>query len=117
MLMAGDEFVHDEAALLMEDDLLTLGEAVRAADAVIEATSTESESDLRWKAVIAVGEHIRDRPVEVWNFIRRWGSDHIEDLRSAIACCLLEHLLEHRFDRFFPRGEELAITDQLFADT
>jgi len=38
-------------------------------------------------------------------------------LRTAVATCLLEHLLGHHFSRFFPRVEEATRSDALLADT
>jgi hypothetical protein len=43
-----------------------------------------------------------------------WGQ---ADVRSAIACCLLEHLLEHHFDALFPRVRRAALASPRFADT
>jgi hypothetical protein len=45
------------------------------------------------------------------------GDSADEDLRSAIATCLLEHWLEHHFRRFFPRVEEAVRTNSMLADT
>lgn len=41
----------------------------------------------------------------------------MEDVRDAIACCLLEHLLEYHFVQVFPWVEAAAKEDPLFADT
>jgi len=38
-----------------------------------------------------------------------------EDLRVAIATCLLEHLLEQHFDLLFPQMEIAVREDSLFA--
>ena len=56
-------------------------------------------------------------PKEVWSLVRRWGAHNDEDLRTAIATCLLEHLLEFHFLTIFPLVEEAARVDALFADT
>jgi hypothetical protein len=53
----------------------------------------------------------------VWRFIVRWGTHSQEDVRDAVATCLLEHLLEHHFDLIFPRVRELVMSSELFADT
>ena len=53
----------------------------------------------------------------MWAFIRRWGGHSQEDLRDAVATCLLEHLLEYHFEIYFPQVEALALADSLFGDT
>jgi hypothetical protein len=44
------------------------------------------------------------------------GASPDEDLRNAIATYLLEHLLEHHFDRFIAPVEQQALADRLFGD-
>ena len=53
----------------------------------------------------------------MWAFIRRWGGHPQEDLRDAVATCLLEHLLELHFAAYFPLVEQLALADSLFGET
>jgi len=53
----------------------------------------------------------------VWSFIERWGKHTDADLRSAIATCALEHLLEDHFDQFFLRVAAAARSNSNFADT
>jgi hypothetical protein len=40
-----------------------------------------------------------------------------DDLRAAIATCLLEHLLEYHFDLIFPRVETAVKSNARFART
>lgn len=97
---------------------MTAHEAITQAEALLPGEpAPEGERDPRWQAIIAVGEHIETQPEAVWEFVARWGSHPQEDLRDAVATCLLEHLLEHHFEGFFPRVEARALTDPLFADT
>jgi hypothetical protein len=77
----------------------------------------EQGLDPRWQAIIALEEFIPSEPDAVWEFIRTWGVHQEKDLRVAVATCLLEHLLEHHFAVYFPRVEELAFAEPLFADT
>ena len=77
----------------------------------------EGVPDPRWQAIIEIGESIESDPEAVWRFVARWGRHEQEDLRMAVACCLLEHLLEHHFERLFPRVQALAREDPLFAGT
>jgi hypothetical protein len=74
------------------------------------------EVDARWQALTEVAEFVPSNPDDVWLFVARWGACPDEEVRAAIATCLLEHLLEHHFDRVFPLVEG-AVTNPLFADT
>jgi hypothetical protein len=92
-------------------------EAIALADAILPGrAAAEGERDPRWQAIIAVGEFIETDPESVWLFVQRWGLQPDEDLRSAIATCLLEHLLEHHFDLIFPRMERTARSNAYFAE-
>ena len=51
----------------------------------------------------------------VWEFTRRWASVADNDLRAALATCLLEHLLEHHFQLLFPLVERAAREDRSVA--
>jgi hypothetical protein len=92
-------------------------EAIRDANALLPGEPVPEGLDPRWQAIIEVGEYIESEPAAVWSFIRRWGSHPQEDLRSAIARCLLEHLLEYHFGAYFRPVEQAALADPLFADT
>jgi hypothetical protein len=97
---------------------MTVHEAISRAAALLPGEpAAEGEEDPRWQAIIAVGGFIETHPEEVWAFVARWGRHEQDDLRMAVATCLLEHLLEHRFDLIFPRVELLARRDPLFAET
>ncbi|HLJ97530.1 MAG TPA: hypothetical protein VKU02_30500 [Gemmataceae bacterium] len=82
--------------------------AIREANTLLPGEPVEAGSDPRWQAIIAVGEFIESEPEEVWQFIRRWGGHPQEDLRSAVATVLLEHLLEQHFAGYFSRVEQIA---------
>jgi hypothetical protein len=96
--------------------IMGVREAIRKANALLPGDPVEEGQDPRWQAIIAVQEFIESEPEAVWNFIRRWGGHPQEDLRDAVATCLLEHLLEHHFPVYFPQVEELALSDSLFGD-
>ena len=98
--------------------LLNVHEAIRRAEALLPGEpAAEDEQDPRWQAIIAVGEYIGTEPRAVWEFTRTWGGHPQEDLRAAIATCLLEHLLEYHFAAYFTEVERLSASDPLFADT
>src|SRR4051812_13600743 len=96
---------------------MNVQEAIEAAECILPGQKApEGEIDPRWQAIIAVGEFVEVEPEAVWSFVGRWGSSPDEDLRTAIATCLLEHLLEHHFDLFMPRVKQAALADRLFGD-
>jgi hypothetical protein len=99
---------------------MTAREAISHAEAVLQQKTRAARAgqrDPRWYAIIQVGEFIERDPNAVWSFIRTWGRSKDGDLRMAVATCLLEHLLEHHFDRFIAVVEEAALDHTRFADT
>jgi hypothetical protein len=92
-------------------------EAVCAADVLLPGEPADGGQDPRWQAIIAVGQYITSEPEAVWAFVQRWGGHPREDLRDAVATCLLEHLLEYHFTVYFPRVRALALAEPLFGDT
>ena len=93
---------------------MTPKEALKHAEALIHNAPVEHGPDPRWQAIVALGEFVESSPKEVWQFTKRWGSSPDEDLRATIATCLLEHLLEYHFTKYFPRVEALVKTSPLF---
>ena len=72
---------------------MTVQEAIEQAEALLpDSVAPEGETDPRWQAIIDVGDFIESDPELVWAFALRWGSSEDDDLRAAIATCLLEHL-------------------------
>ncbi len=98
--------------------LADVWEAIRRAEKNLPGQAAPKEGDdPRWQAIIKIEDFIKEEPDAIWPFISRWGSSTDEDLRAAVATCLLEHLLQHHFARFFPPVEEAARKDPLFAKT
>lgn len=62
---------------------------------------SDNESD-RWAAAAELGEYVIDHPDDIWPIVLRLASSEIEDVRQAVATNVLEHLLEHHFEKFFP---------------
>ena len=97
---------------------MSVNDAVAAAERLLPGQEAqEGEVDPRWQAIIAVGEFVETEPEAVWTFISKWGASTDRDLRTAVATCLLEHLLEHHFDDYIVRVERLVREDPLFART
>jgi hypothetical protein len=92
--------------------------AIARAESILPGLpAPDGTRDPRWQAIIRVGEFIESQPEPVWEFSLRWGKHRQADLRTAIATCLLEHLLEHHFDLIFPRLRREALSSARFADT
>jgi hypothetical protein len=95
-----------------------VNEAIATAETILPGgAAADNEQDPRWQAIIDVAEHIETDPEPIWAFALRWGSFADEDLQAAIATCVVEHLLEHHFDRFIGRVEEAVLADTRFAKT
>jgi hypothetical protein len=74
--------------------------------------------DPRWLGMLAIQDRfIVSHPEEIWAFILRWAKHPQSDLRDAVACCLLEHVLEHHFHLLFPRVRAAAEKSRRFTDT
>ena len=92
--------------------------AIARAESLLPGTpAPDGKRDPRWQAIIRVGDFIESHPEAVWRFALRWGKHAQADVRAAVACCLLEHLLEHHFDALFPRVRRAALASRRFADT
>jgi hypothetical protein len=97
---------------------MTVQEAIETAEQLLPGhAAPDGVEDPRWQAIIEVGMFAKQEPEAIWPFVLRWGSNEDEDLRAAIATCLLEDLLEHHFDLLFPRIETAAKSDACFAKT
>ncbi len=93
-------------------------ESIARANRVLPGTSLTGDSHgERWKAVIVAGQFVETEPERIWDFVALWGSHEDADLRTAVSTCVLQHLLEHHFEDYFPRVEQLALTDECFPDT
>ena len=108
---------RDGGPIALGQVTMSVGDAIRKANAHLPGTpAPEGEEDPRWQTILEVADYCESNPEEVWQFVNQWGNHSQKDLRDAIACVLLEHLLESHFDLIFPRVESAAETDPLFAD-
>lgn len=95
----------------------TIDEAIAVAEAILPGVAApDDEADPRWQAIIEIGHYIEDEPEKLWAFIDRWGSHEDDDLRAAIATCLLEEILSEHFDLIFPRVQVRIKDDPIFAE-
>jgi hypothetical protein len=94
-----------------------LQKAIERADRILPGKpAPDDQRDPRWQAIIKVGEHIEEHPLEVWRFARKWGVHASWDLRAAVATCLVEHLLEHHYGAIMPLVEDACGRSKRFAD-
>jgi hypothetical protein len=63
----------------------------------------DRDNNCRWQAVIVIAESIDVDPDAVWQVVSQFGNSTDYDMRSAIGCGLLEHLLDDHFEVYFPR--------------
>jgi len=97
---------------------VSVQDVIERANAILPGRAApEGQRDWRWQCIIDLGEYVESNPEELWTFVKKWGSHPDEDLRAAIATCLLEHLLEHHFDFIFPRVEQQVSVDKRFGET
>jgi hypothetical protein len=97
---------------------MTVSDAIGAAERILPGeTPPEPELDPRRPALTAVSEFIRSDRDAVWAFIEKWGCNANDELRMIVATYLLEHFLEHHFEDYIARVEQLALSDANFADT
>lgn len=79
----------------------------------IDAGLRSQDEKERWSAAEAAGDLIARRPRAVWNLVVVHGTSANEDVRAAVATCMLEHLLEERFDEYFPLLESEVLSGKL----
>ena len=83
--------------------MTTVDQATSQANAILpHRAAPEGDLDLRWQAIIGVGEFVESDPLPVWDFVRRWAANADEDMQDALASVLLEHLFEHHFALVYP---------------
>lgn len=77
--------------------------------------------NVRWGAacrLLGNWEYVRDNPKVVWPLVVKWGSVHSHDIRSAIACCVLEEILQFHFNEYFARCKDIVNRgNRRFAET
>jgi hypothetical protein len=95
---------------------MSVEEAIAAADAILPGVAApDGETDPRWQAIIAVAEFVETDPEACVVVRASLGSHADEDLQTAIGTCVLEHLLQHHFDRYISKMEQAALADRSFA--
>ena len=85
--------------------------------AKIDRDLASTSERTRWQAAIALGEFAASNPERIWPLVLKHGSRRNSDVRTAIATCVLEHILEHHFAAFFPKVVEAARHNRWFSGT
>ena len=74
--------------------------------------------NIRWGILVDLTKFVEDQPRKLWPLIIKWGSVYNHDIRTGVACCLLEHLLQYHFAEFFERSrQEILGGNRRFAST
>jgi hypothetical protein len=91
--------------------------AIEAAEKILPGeVAPEGEEDPRWQAIMLIEDFVETEPEAILPFVLRWGRHEQEDLRTAIAVLLVEHLLEFHFQSLFHHIEKASLEDALFGD-
>ena len=104
-------------------DYLRDGAGVRANRRFIfemcERLIPDRATHLRWQALLILGRFAQSHPRELWPLVVKWGSDANEDIRTGVACCVLEHILEYyHFVEFFAEAKRVVLAgNRRFART
>ncbi|MBN2137652.1 MAG: hypothetical protein JW720_07590 [Sedimentisphaerales bacterium] len=78
----------------------------------------DSDNNCRWQALIVISESVESAPQNVWNVVAEHGDSQNADMRTAIACVLLEHLLDFDFEVYFAKvRDEIHKGRHKFIDT
>jgi len=100
------------------EEIATDEAGIHAAVQRAESMLASTDNDTCWQGAILLGEFCETAPETIWPAVIRLGSSPDDDMRTAIATCVLEHILEHHFELFFDRCRELVSAgNSAFADT
>lgn len=69
----------------------------------LDAALSGTDDSVRWSAATELSDYAEENPDFIWPLVIKHGSSSDGDLRSAIATCALEHILEHHFAEYFDR--------------
>jgi hypothetical protein len=68
---------------------------------------SDSDNNCRWQSLIVISELVEAQPELVWEVVSKFGNSNDTDMRMAIACLLLEHLIDYDFDTYFTKVRAL----------
>lgn len=73
----------------------------------LDVALASADEDTRWKAAMELGWSCEEDPGWGWSLVVKWGSSEDDDARDAIACCVLEHILQYHFADYFEKCVQL----------
>ena len=59
----------------------------------VNTALSSQDEDTRWQAAIVLGAYSETDPEAIWPLTVKHGSSNNEDTQTAIATCVLEHIL------------------------
>ncbi len=62
----------------------------------------DADSHCRWQALMVVGHFAERHASAVWPVVLEHGASEDEDMRSGVATVLLEPILKHHYEEYFP---------------
>ena len=86
---------------------MSVDAAIEKAKSTLAYSPVDRGEDPRWQAIIDVGEYLESEPERIWSFVEELHDTRDEDLRAALATCLLEHLIADHPD-YREKAERLA---------
>jgi hypothetical protein len=90
----------------------------RKSIAALEKDFGSKSEKRRWQAAIELGEYCEKEPEKVWTVVLKYGSSKNADVRTAVATCVLEHLLEYHFEIYFSKSVAVIKSgNRIFGET
>ncbi len=62
----------------------------------------DPDSQCRWQALMVVGLFAERHASAVWPVVLELGASEDQDMRSAVATMVLEPILKHHYEQYFP---------------
>jgi hypothetical protein len=91
--------------------------AIKSYFSMTKKTIEDSNNNCRWQSLIIIGEFLDKYPNDIFNLIVKYGSSKDEDMRTAVATILLEHLLEKDFKKYFSLYKNISKDNSYLLDT
>lgn len=90
------------ALALMNKQILEGGDPGQYFD-IARRLVKDPDNNCRWQSLFVIADLIESEPDLVWDVICEFGDSDDDDMRTATATVLLEHLLDYDFERYFPK--------------
>jgi hypothetical protein len=77
------------------------------AAAILTTLMKDPIGDVRNRAVCSLNPFLKTFPDDVWSIIEKYSNSPDREMRAAIACCLLEHIFEEDFRKYFGKVKKI----------